>query len=112
MSKQGESKLSAKIMHDLRMQGYFCFKVHGSALMMTGLPDIIVCAEGLFIGLETKMPGKRNDTSPKQDLVHDEIRDAKGYCTVICSSVEALEYVADVLKDRKKLRVNSGLPIN
>jgi hypothetical protein len=48
---QAESKLSRDIMCALRLEGWFCFKVHGSEHMMAGLPDIVVCANGYFIGL-------------------------------------------------------------
>ena len=66
---QPEAKLSREIMKTLRLKGYFVFKVHGSEYMMAGLPDIIVCAEGKFVGLETKMPSQRYNTSVQQRLV-------------------------------------------
>lgn len=80
-------------MKDLRAEGYFCFKVHGSEHMMAGLPDIIVCAMGRFIGLETKMPEKRSNTSPRQDYVHGLIRESGGIAAVVTSSEEALAAV-------------------
>lgn len=100
MSTQPESRLSQKIMVKLRAEGYFCFKVHGNELMMAGLPDIVVCAEGLFIGLETKMPEKRNNTSPRQDYVHGKIREAGGTAVVVTSTSEALRAVKNALEQR------------
>lgn len=94
---QPESKLSRKIMDRLRLEGYFCFKVHGSEYMMAGLPDIIVCAEGLFIGLETKMPGERGNVSPRQSYVHSQIENAKGHAEVVCSPQEGLDVVLKVI---------------
>lgn len=96
---QGESKLSRKIMDALRIKGYFCFKVHGSEFMMAGLPDIIVCANGLFIGLETKLPSTRGDVSPRQVYVHSQIENAGGIATVVCSPAEALAVVEKALVD-------------
>ena len=90
---QRESKLSRLIMARLRQEGWFCFKIHGGPTMMAGLPDIIVCAEGLFIGLETKNPEDRANTSLRQELVHTLIRDAGGYCVVVCSPDEAVAEV-------------------
>lgn len=95
---QRESKLSRKIMNELRAEGYFCFKVHGSEFMMAGLPDIVVCAEGLFIGLETKHPETRGDTSPRQVLVHSQINNAGGHAQVVCSPAEAIAVVKEVLE--------------
>ena len=96
---QAESKLSRKIMAALRLKGYFCFKVHGSEFMMSGLPDIIVCAEGLFIGLETKLPSTRGNVSPRQVYVHSLINAAEGTALVVCSPDEALGAVQKVLND-------------
>lgn len=95
---QPESRLSRDIIKALRMEGWFAFKVHGSEYMMAGLPDIVVCAEGHFIGLETKMPGKRTNTSPRQDYVHGLISEAGGGVTVVCSVVEAVEFVRSIVE--------------
>lgn len=90
---QPEAKLSRRIMEALRLEGYFCFKVHGSEFMMAGLPDIICCAEGKFIGLETKMPQSRGNVSPRQTYVHSQIENAGGVAHVVCSPQEALNVV-------------------
>lgn len=97
---QAESIRSRQIMNSLRAQGWFCFKVHGNETMMAGLPDVVVCAEGLFVGLETKMPDKRHNTSVKQDLKRDEIRAAGGVYEVVCSPAEAVAAVRGALARR------------
>ena len=94
---QAESKLSRKILDALRLEGYFAFKIHGSKYMMAGLPDIIVCANGLFIGLETKVPGKLGNTSESQKRVHTKIRAAEGSVYVVASVSRALEVVQETL---------------
>lgn len=94
---QRESRLSRKIQEALRAKGYFCFKVHGSEMMMAGLPDIIVCADGLFIGLETKNPETRNNTSARQDYVHEKIRNAGGAAVVVTSPDEAIREVEQAI---------------
>lgn len=99
MSKQRESKLSSEIMKQIRLAGYFCFKVHGNEYTMVGLPDIIVCAKGVFIGVETKLPEKRNNVSEKQKYIHTMIRAAEGYCTVVTSAPEALAFIEACLLD-------------
>lgn len=95
---QGESKLSREIMLDLRAEGWFCFKVHGSEHMMAGLPDIIVCAEGYFFGIETKMPGKRGNTSARQDYVHGLIEASGGSAFVVTSRLEAVRVIRTELE--------------
>lgn len=94
---QPESKLSRKIMDALRAEGYFCFKVHGSEFMMAGLPDVVVCADGKFFGLETKLPSTRGNVSPRQTYVHAMIQHAGGIAQVVCSPQEAVDAVKAVL---------------
>ena len=94
---QRESRLSRKIMLAIRGKGYFCFKVHGSEYMMAGLPDIIVCAKGRFIGLEVKNPEDWQNVSNKQMAVHEEIRAAEGIAEVVTSPEEALTAINRVL---------------
>lgn len=94
---QRESRLSRKIQERLRAEGWFCFKVHGNELMMAGLPDIIVCAGGLFIGIETKNPETRENTSPRQDYIHMKIRQADGTAAVVTSPDEAVQVINDAI---------------
>lgn len=99
MVTQKESKLSRQIMAALREQGVFCFKVHGTEFMMSGLPDVIACAEGSFVGLETKRPGQRENTTPRQKFVHSKIRQAGGVVEVVTSVDEALEVIQWLLME-------------
>lgn len=101
---QKESKLSREIMDALRLEGWFCFKVHGNEYTMVGLNDIIVCAEGYFIGLETKNPEDRNKEDAhtrSQARVHQKIRDAGGQAVVVCSPEEAIQVVELWLRRRR-----------
>jgi hypothetical protein len=94
---QRESRLSLKIQNALKANGWFCFKVHGNEYMMAGLPDIMVCAEGVFVGLETKHPETREDVSARQAYVHSKIRQAGGTAVVVCSPAEAVRAVKKAL---------------
>lgn len=82
-------------MAELRAHGWFCFKVHGNEFTMAGLPDIIVCAEGLFIGLETKM--EKGKTSRRQDFVHQQIKAAGGIAEVAVTKEQAVWIVRQAL---------------
>lgn len=88
---QPESRLSRKIMSALRAEGIFCFKVHGGPTMMAGLPDIIACVNGRFVGLESKMPGEEDNVSVVQRHVHSLILKASGEVYVVTSVDQALE---------------------
>ena len=56
---------------------------------MAGLPDIIVCYRGVFIGLETKTPEGHGPTK-RQEYVHGRINDAEGVVAVVRSVHDAL----------------------
>ena len=92
---QGESRLSRQIAHALRAEGAFVFKVHGSALMMAGLPDLIGCHRGRFFGFETKMP-EGKDPTPIQLLRHQQIRAAGGHVAVVRTVRQALDALAAI----------------
>lgn len=98
---QPETRVQQAIQKAIKPRGWFVFKVHGSEYMMAGLPDLIVCAEGLFIGLEVKVPSKRDNTSARQDYVHEKIREAGGEAHVVCSAPEAIEVIETILRNKK-----------
>lgn len=95
MTKQPESRLSRDIMAALRAEGAFCWKNHGGPTMMAGLPDIAGCYQGLFFGIETKMPDG-GDPSPIQRQRHREIVAAGGVVKVARSVADALEVIARI----------------
>lgn len=85
---QPEARLGHSIRAALEARGAFVFKVHGSGMMMTGLPDLIVCYKGQYVGLEVKMHG--NKASKVQELIHKRIAQAGGYVEVVYSVDEAI----------------------
>ena len=105
MGSQPESQLSRKIMKELRQNGVFCYKNHGGPTTMAGLPDIIACVDGIFVGFETKMPDERDNVSPKQRSVHTQIRAADGLVWVVCSPAEALHWVTQIRKLLTKFKM-------
>lgn len=99
---QPEARLSQKIQKAIRARGAWCFKVHGGPMQMSGVPDILACYRGVFVGLETKMPG--GDTSNIQEYVHGQMRRAGGVVAVVRSVVDATNVldVIDVALDSVK----------
>lgn len=90
---QGESALSRRMAATIRARGGFVFKVHGGPTMMNGLPDLVGCYKGYFIGLETKMP-EGDDPTPIQRLRHKQIR-ASGGITAVVRTVKQVNYILD-----------------
>ncbi len=89
---QPEARLSRKIRTTLEARGIFCFKIHGSGMMRAGLPDLIACVGGDFVGIEVKMPG--NKPSAIQERVHELIREAGGRVIVAYSVEQVIEELA------------------
>lgn len=81
-----------RLLKVLRGRGAFAEKIHGGNLQRRGLPDIIVCYGGYFMGLEVKRKDGEQPT-PLQRHVLDEITvNGYGYSGVIYSE-EQLERV-------------------
>jgi len=67
-------------------------KVHGGAQQRAGIPDLIICHNGHFIGLEVKIHGK--NASPLQTHEIMLISSAGGTATVVRSVAEVEEALA------------------
>lgn len=109
MATQPEAQLSERISKALKKaakeRGHelFIFKVHGHEQQMSGVPDLLACYRGMFIGLEVKMPG--NHPSARQVYVMDKIAHAGGVVLVPYSVPEALEALNEVDRRVEALRM-------
>lgn len=72
--------------------------------MTAGLPDLIVCYKGKFIGIEVKVPGK--NATPRQLFVHQQIRKAGGIAFV-ARCVEDVQKEFRLLNRRIKRETSS-----
>lgn len=96
LKKQEETKLQKEIQKYLKSLGAYCFKVHGSIYMRAGIPDIIVCHKGHFIGIEVK---DGDNTTSALQLAHGQlIQKAKGIFIIAYS-------VGDVRKELEKWKL-------
>jgi len=91
---QPEAKLVKQIRSYLTAEGAWSAKIHGgdNPFQEAGLPDLIVCYRGRFIGLEVKVLGEEKDVSPRQNLVLRRVREAGGIGEVV-SSVRQVEKI-------------------
>jgi len=88
-----ESAIQSKILKALREHGGWWVKYHpGPRYGQPGVPDIIGCYYGRFVGLEVKRPGQK--PTKLQEVTHEEIRkQGKGIVAVVHSVDEALMIV-------------------
>ena len=82
----------------------FFWKEHGGALGTSGIPDIICCYRGRFLGLEAKLPGGRLTALQKRAL--EKINRAGG----IARRVESVDDVRDVIAQADRETKEAGRP--
>lgn len=91
---QPEARIGKRIREYIENAGGFVFKVHGGPQMMAGLPDLIACIQGVFIGIEVKQPGQ--NATARQIFVHNMIRRSGGHVVVAHSVEEAADFIASL----------------
>jgi hypothetical protein len=99
MPRQPEGKIVAKIIKRIEERGGRAFKIQGSesSFQEIGIPDILACYQGAFLGLEVKQPGEK--PSAAQRHVLREIEAAGGVAAVV-TSVEEADTLLDGVIDR------------
>jgi len=70
------------------------YKIHIGPYQERGIPDIIGCHHGRFIGIEVKLPTNKKGTTQYQELQIHRIMVAGGYATTVTSVEEALQKIA------------------
>jgi hypothetical protein len=83
MASTPEGKVKDACKKFLKERGAWFFMPVSNGMGQVGIPDIICCYRGLFVAIETKAPGKRNQTTANQDRVLEAIRKAEGYAFVM-----------------------------
>lgn len=91
-----ETDITNAIMRYLKtIPGCFAFKEHGGMYGTAGLPDIICCYRGRFLGLEVKTPSGK--LSKLQEITIAKIKAAKGEAFKV-TSVEEVRKILDYLE--------------
>jgi hypothetical protein len=93
MPAKPETKLQQKIRKALVEHGgldLYIFKMHGGPHSPPGVPDLIMCYRGVFVGLEVKMPHRASKVTEVQAHHLNQIRRAGGYSRVVTAADEAV----------------------
>lgn len=83
MAATPESKVKAAVKDYLKARGIWYTMPMGTGFGVGGVPDFLCCKGGQFIGIETKAPGKRGNTSVLQKAQLTAISQAGGIALVI-----------------------------
>ena len=85
-----EKNIENRIKTYLKSKGAYCVKYHGNQFSQVGVPDLLVCYKGMFLGIEVK--NETGKTSPLQDVNIKQIEKAGG-----------ISFVARCLADVKNI---------
>jgi len=83
MANTPEGKVKDACKKFLKERGAFFFMPVSNGMGQAGIPDIIICYRGIFVAIETKAPGKRNNVTDNQRRIMENIRDAEGFAWVV-----------------------------
>jgi hypothetical protein len=98
MTPEGKVKNEVKKWLKLHKIWFYCPVQNGMGVV--GIPDFICCMGGRFLAIETKAPGKLNNTTPNQDRQLANIRFSGGLAVV----VDGTEYLDKMLETLTKAR--------
>ena len=109
MAKQPESKLVKRLQKLIKDEGGCFFKIHGgdNPFQAVGIPDLLCCIYGQFVGIEVKMPGEK--LRPMQRVALGEIYRAGGIAAVV-ETVEQGKNLLSYLVERGEI-VEDLLPM-
>lgn len=95
MEAMKEKIIENKIKKYLKSIGAYFVKQHGNAFVKSGIPDILVCYHGAFIGIEVK--NEKNKTTLLQDHNLSEIKKAGGIAVVARSVEDVKEKINEII---------------
>lgn len=87
-----EKNIENKIKRWLTDIGAYYFKVHGSSFMLPGIPDIVVCYKGFFIGIEVKNKNKLKNQSEAQQI-HQKLIEKAGGIYILADDLTTVKEV-------------------
>ena len=77
----------------------FFWKEHGGPYGTSGIPDLICCYKGRFLGLEVKLPGGKLTELQKRTL--DKVNAARGIARRVESVDDVKAIIAQVDRERR-----------
>jgi len=92
MASTPEGRVKKAVKEYLTAIGAYYYMPMSNGMGRVGAPDFMVCHNGRFLGIETKAPGKRGNTTPNQDRELAAIQAANGLAVVV-DDIEQLKEV-------------------
>lgn len=94
MAKQTpEGRVKDKVKKILKARGIWFYMPVQNGMGVVGIPDLICCWEGAMLAIETKAPGKINQTTVNQQKRLAEIARAGGHAIVVDDPQQVEDYL-------------------
>lgn len=114
MAQTPEGRVKDQIKKLLKQHGIWFYMPVQNGMGVVGIPDLVCCYEGLFIGIETKAPNKKPTTfeqrwakaTPNQRNRLTEIQEAGGIAFV-ADDVEQVRQLLNEIKPLAELNRNA-----
>lgn len=100
-----EKKIEDDIKDFLFEQRIYYVKIHGSKFMPLGIPDLLCCVNGYFLGIEVKAPGKLNGQSDEQKI-HQENIEKSGGIYLLTDNLDDVKRIVYQLKGNENEQYN------
>ncbi len=98
MAMTPEGRVKAKCKEYLQSIGAWFYMPVSNGMGRHGIPDIICCIDGRFVGVECKAPGKKSTVSALQEREIAGIKAANGVAVV----VDDVSQLMEVLENGKQ----------
>lgn len=92
-----EKALEKEIKEYLTFTKAFWYKTHGSVYTVSGLPDIICCIRGKFVGIEVKRPDKSKARHSDVQKVQKDCIERAGGVYILANDFESFKKEVDSL---------------
>lgn len=95
-----EGRVKQAIKNCLNQLNIWYFMPAANGFGKVGVPDFICCFDGKFFAIEAKAPGKRNNTTPNQNMRIQEIKNAGGWVIVVDDITQLEEFLDERAQER------------
>jgi hypothetical protein len=100
-----EGKVKEAVKKELRARGIWYYMPVQNGMGVVGIPDIVGCWNGWFVGIETKGPGKKGTVTANQKHQLALIQQHGGLALVI-DDVQELRTILDDIERMKQELAN------
>lgn len=96
MATTPEGRVKSAVRKYLQARSIWYYQPVQNGMGVVGIPDFICCWDGRFLAIETKAPGKRNDTTANQKRVIEAINTHGGSAVVIDDVAQLEEHLNNI----------------